>query len=146
MTPALINNSRQYKCPVGVCRPSLTTVGPGSNNKSLSLFCFLSASRIKQQNLVNQLSSASLLALSLSPSFPPFIPLLTLSAVLDGVKCHGLKLSALAQALRKFLAVVEHVFVWEDCSAEQSCFAPDLFFSSSPPPSPSLPHNKTLVL
>lgn len=28
----------------------------------------------------------------------------------------------------KFLAMVEHVFVWEDCSAEQSCFAPDFFF------------------
>lgn len=28
----------------------------------------------------------------------------------------------------KFLVMVEHVFVWEGCSAKQSCFGPDFFF------------------
>lgn len=30
----------------------------------------------------------------------------------------------------KFLVMVEHVFVWEGCSAKQSCFGPDFFFFS----------------
>lgn len=51
----------------------------------------------------------------------------SLNSFLDAAKC---QVSEMPEPF-KIPAMVEHVFVWEDCSAKQSCFSPDSFFFSS---------------
>lgn len=77
------------------------------------------------------------------PPPPPFFVLFTPSALLDGVKCHGLELSALVQALQNS-SPWSNMFLCGRTVLPSKAVLLLIFF---PPSSPSsLSHNKPLVL